>query len=286
MKNFILSNVFAAIVLFPTLVSGTDDSTLYVKTIYQHEIFNGRNTARKTAIKQEMRDATGELFREAYFNATTKAEEYILYYYYNADKTIRLVEKNNPLEQLIEYYTYHYKKGKLLNIKHYQYQAEAKSSTLLDTRNYIRKKNTLTIQTQNAKGIPLQTEIIVYNKMREINKEIIIHTADSAYKTIFSFEYSDTLLTGKYETVISKNQDTTRYWQNYHYNAAGQLEKINTYLLPEKEKIYFYTLFNYLPGGSLENERRVKGANDFYLYNYSIKYTKHIHQLPRKNPVF
>ncbi|QQS50406.1 MAG: hypothetical protein IPM71_12565 [Bacteroidota bacterium] len=286
MKSFLLSILFSALVLIPALVSGTDDSTLYVKTIYQHEIFNGRNTARKAAIKLEMRDATGELFRESYFNANTKAEEYILYYYYNADKTIRLVEKNNPLEQLIEYYTYNYKKGKLQNIKHYQYQADTKTSSLMDTRNYIRKKNTLTIHSQNAGGVSLKTEVITYNKMQEIRNEITNHLADSAYKTIFNFEYNDTLLTNKYETIISKNQDSIKYWHNYIYNAANQLEKINTYLLPANEKIHFYTVFKYMPGGSLENERRVNGTNDFYLYNYTTKYTVYTRQLPRKDPVF
>lgn len=285
MKSFLLSILLSALVLIPALVSGTDDSTLYVKTIYQHEIFKGRNTARKTAIKLEMRDATGELFRESYFNPSTKAEEYILYYYYNADNTIRLVEKNNPLEQLIEFYIYIYKKGKLQNIKHYQYQADTKTSSLMDTRNYIRKKNTLTIHSQNAGGVSLQTEVITYNKMQEIRKEITNHLADSAYKTIFNFEYNDTLLTDKYETVISKNLDSVKYWHNYIYNAANQVEKINTYLLPENEKVYFYTIFKYMPGGGIENEHRV-GTNDFYFYNYTFNYTSYTHQLPRKKSVF
>lgn len=258
-----------------------DDSTLYVRTIYQHEIFKGRNSARKNAIKQEMRDSEGKLFREVFYSVVTKQVDSVLYYFYNKDGTIRLIEKVDGNENLIEYYKYNYKKNELQTIEHFN--AINNTSKLLSKQYYNTKKNISSMKEIDDSNNLIKSIEKVYKNNKILKQTILDYRLDSAYKKITYYEYQNDLILKESEIIISKNEDSTRYYKHYSYNSENLADTINTY--NSNNEFLTQTLLNYTKNGSLINKRTI-GKNNYYIENITYELRKYYRDLPRKEPQY
>jgi hypothetical protein len=259
----------------------SDDSTLYVKTTYQHEIVNGRNTARKYAIRQEMLNSDGELFREVFYDPNTKQVDHVFYYYYNADGTIHTIERTNSQETVTEYFKYRYKKKRLLSVEHFVYNATNKESDLLGTTKYSHKKNTEKILEYNRKKELVRSEERIYNDTI-IEKSISMdYRLDSAYTKITSRRIENGSISGENEFIISKSSDTIKFRNEYHYNNKNLVESIITYDADNDE--VSKTQFQYTSKGSLVN-KRIIGKNNYYIENLTFELRKYYRKLPVKLP--
>jgi hypothetical protein len=270
-------------VFFPSSIfTQDDDTTLYVKTIYAHEIYNGRNTAQKYALKQEMFNAKGELFREVFYDKASKQVDYTLYYYYNPDKTIRSIERVDINEQPTGYFKYQYKGGKLKSVEFYNYNRNTKSPELSTIKKFnIGKDKTEIITCDKNKNIIESVTKIYKNGLLE-NEKVLNNKSDSCYLKILERSYSDTLLTFEKESEISKDNDTNLITLQYKYNDKNQLDSIIT---TNKAEGIRYTIFNYFKNGSLESKITIN-KNSFYFENITYDLKKYYRKLPYKKPQF
>lgn len=280
-------NIFQKLIIiiivlgFYTATYCSDDSTLYVKTTYRHEIFNGRNTARKYAIRQEMLNSDGELFREVFYDPDTKQVDHVFYYYYNLDGTIRTIERTNSQETVTEYFKYRYKKKRLLSIEYFAYNANNKESGLLGTTKYTYKKNTEKILEFNNGKELVKSEERIYNDTI-IEKSISMdYRLDSAFTKITSSKIENGLISEEDEFIISKSNDTIKLRNEYHYNDKNIVESIITYDANNDE--VSKTQFQYTSKGSLIN-KRIIGKNNYYIENLTFELRKYYRSLPVKLP--
>ncbi len=259
----------------------SDDSTLYVKTTYKHEIFNGRNTAKKYAIRQEMLNSDGELFREVFYDPDTKQVDHVFYYYYNTDGTIRTIEKTNSLETVTEYFKYSYKKKRLFSVEHFAYNAKNKNSDLLGTTKYSYKKNTEKIQEINNGKKLVRVEQRTYNDTILEKSTVIDYRLDSAFSKIISRKIENGSISEENEFIISKSGDTTKLRNEYSYNDKNLVKTIITYDTESNE--ISRTQFQYTTNGSLIN-KRIIGKNNYYIENLTFELRKYYRALPVKLP--
>lgn len=279
-KQLILTSFF---VLMYISTFSQDDSTLYVKTTFQHEIFNGRNTARKNAIKQEMRDAKGELFREVFYSTVTKQVDSVLYYFYNKNGSIRLVEKVNGNEKLFEYYKYSYKKNTLRKIERYNYNNQSNTSKLHSTQTFTTKKNKSFQKETDANNEVIKTTESEFSNKKLIKKTLKDFQMDSAHIKITLFEYQNDLVHKETDFVISKTSDTSTYYRTYSYNDKNLTDTIVT--TDSNNEFLFHKMLSYTKKGSLINEKTI-GKNNFYIENLTYELRKYFRDLPRKTPQF
>lgn len=284
MRNAFKIAFIVIIIWKPLLTKCEDDSTLYLKTIFQHVIVNGRNTGNKIAIRQEMRNSDGVLFREVFYSTSTKQVDHVLYYYYNTNGTLRLIEKVNIDEELIGYTIFSYKKKNILKFtEDYLYNNKSSVSKLLTKTKYAHKKNLDIIKTFDSdNNLIREVQKIYDNKL--LQKLISTdNLSDSLYIHIENYNYINELINNIHETIISNTGDTTNYIHEYNYNEKNLVDTILTY--NENSEIIKQTLFKYYKGGSVLN-KKIIGKNNYYLENLTYDMRKLYRELPLRQPQF
>jgi len=256
---------------------------LYVDTEYHNILINGRNTGRKYAVSQKMYDKNSELFRQAFFNSVTKQQDSALYYFYNAEGKIGLIEKTNINEELIGYSKYKYKKGNLREIKNYAYDNNSEVSTLKSKEQFKRSKNNYIKKVLSASNKILYSEYQLKDDGLIIEITTNCFNSDSINRKILSRSYIDTIVNKEVERIILLNGDTLTTVRNYKYNTLNRLEKIIT---RDGNGNYLYqTIFEYYPQGNLSIKRIISSDKKILKIEQHVL-KQYFRELPRKKSKF
>lgn len=263
-----------------------DDSILYVKTTYEFIIENGASLDKnKTARKIEMRNSSDELFREVFYNKETKQIDYILYYYYNNDNSIRLIEKVNNKEDVFEYSKYKYKKGKLIQTSTYSFDHIKSTATLAHYKKYQYKKGNIFISSfDNKNKLEKKTEQF-FNGDTLISKITSnLKATDSTHTIIENFQYLNGLLHKKETLYITSVSDTIKYLDTYNYNKDGKNDLIHTYAGENTKTPVYQTKFQFTPNGSVKDIQKTIGGYP-YLKHIRIDFKKYKRGIHYRGPI-
>lgn len=251
---------------FFTDISGQIVDSFIVKTVFTHEVIDGKLTTKKTPEIQHTYQQNAQVYRIIKYNLETVQPEVITYFHYNKDGL--LVEENINLDnELLSYEQYQYKKGILKSSS--RYSVNNTSTSLISRKKYTKKDNVETIRYYNKNNKLIKTQTKTFNE-NKLSSDLIILSKNNDTTSINKvFEYLDNGQIKAIKRIYTmKNGSEAVESSKFSYHN-GNLSKIE--VRDANNKVLKRTNYMYFANGALSSIGIVDGNNN-YISNQSMVY--------------